>query len=62
MVIRMMKPNCYMASIDIKDAYYSVQLLNLTKNILGLGLQSNLNYPDSLGPDEIVQIIKGLDN
>ena len=25
-VIRMMKPNCYMASIDIKDAYYSVPI------------------------------------
>ena len=23
-VVRMMKPNCYIASIDIKDAYYSV--------------------------------------
>ena len=25
-VIRMMKPNCYMASIDIKDVYYSVPI------------------------------------
>ena len=25
-------------------------------------LQSNLDYPDSLGPDEIVRIIEGPDN
>ena len=28
----------------------------------GSNYQSNLDYPDSLGPDEIVRIIEGLDN
>ena len=32
-VVRMMKPNCYMASIDIKDAYYSVPVSDSDKNI-----------------------------
>ena len=35
-VIRMMKPNCYMASIDIKDAYYSVPIAETDQNILSL--------------------------
>ena len=29
---------------------------------MGYSVQSNLDYPDSLGPDEIVRIIEGLDN
>ena len=28
----------------------------------GLGIQSNLDYPDSLGLDEMVRIIEGPDN
>lgn len=34
MVIRMMKPKCYMASIDIKDAYYSVPIAETDKKYL----------------------------
>ena len=33
-VIRMMKPNCYMASIDIKDAYYSVPIAETDQKYL----------------------------
>lgn len=33
-VVRMMKPNCYMASIDIKDAYYSVPVADSDKKYL----------------------------
>ena len=33
-VIRMMKPNCYMASIDIKDAYYSVPIAETDQRYL----------------------------
>lgn len=34
MVIRMMKPNCYMASIDMKDVYYSVPIAETDKKYL----------------------------
>ena len=34
MVIRMMKPNYYMASIDIKDAYYSVPIAKTDQKYL----------------------------
>ena len=30
----MMKPNCYMASIDIKDAYYSVPIAGTDQKYL----------------------------
>ena len=33
-VIRMMKQNCYMASIDIKDAYYSVPIADTDQKYL----------------------------
>ena len=33
-VIRMMKPNCYMASFDIMDAYYSVPIAETDKKYL----------------------------
>ena len=33
-VVRMMKPNCYMASIDIKDAYYSVPVADSDQKYL----------------------------
>ena len=33
-VIRMMKANCYMASIDIKDAYYSVPIAETDQKYL----------------------------
>ena len=33
-VIRMMKHNCYMASIDIKDAYYSVPIADTDQKYL----------------------------
>ena len=32
-VVRMMKPNCYIASIDIKDAYYSVPVADSDQKI-----------------------------
>ena len=34
MVIRMMKHNCYMASVDIKDAYYSVPIADTDQKYL----------------------------
>ena len=33
-VVRMMKTNCYMASIDIKDAYYSVPVADSDQKYL----------------------------
>lgn len=41
-VIRMMKPNCYMASIDIKDAYYSVPIAATNQKYLKFEWKGNL--------------------
>ena len=38
-VIRMMKPGCYMASIDLKDAYYLLQSMQITRSSLSLYLK-----------------------
>ena len=41
-VIRMMKPNCYMASIHVKDAYYSVSIAATDQKCLKFEWQGKL--------------------
>lgn len=33
-VINLMRPNCYMGSIDLKDAYFSVSIINQSRKLL----------------------------
>ena len=49
--VRLMKPGCYMASVDLKDAYYSVQYTNHTKNFSNSHGEDNcFSFPACLMP------------
>lgn len=63
-VIRMMKPNCYMASIDIKDAYYSVPIAETDQKYLKFEWQGVLYkftcFPNGLAlcPRKFTKLLK----
>ena len=42
--IRLVKPGCYMASIDLKDAYYSVAICKDHQKINSLSLNGKESY------------------
>ena len=41
-VLTLVRPSCFMASIDIKDAYYSVKIRKRTKNTLNFSSKDNV--------------------
>lgn len=53
-VLRCVTPNCYMASIDLKQAYYSVKIDDFFQKFLKFRWKDNLYqytcYPNGLGP------------
>ena len=63
-VIRMMKPNCYMASIDLKNTYYSVPIAETDQKYLKFGCQGNLFkftcFPNGLAlcPRKFTKLLK----
>ena len=54
-VVRMLKPNCYMASTDIKDAYYSVPVTDSDKKYLKFEWQDTL-YKFSCFPNGLTLV------
>ena len=63
-VIHMMKPGCYMASIDIKDAYYSVPIDEYDRRFLKFEWDSNIYqftcFPNGLAlcPRQFTKLLK----
>ena len=63
-VIHMMKPGCYMASIDIKDAYYSVPIDDYDRRFLKFEWDSNIYqftcFPNGLAlcPRKFTKLLK----
>lgn len=63
-VVQMMKPGCYMASIDIKDAYYSVPIAVSDRKFLKFEWDSNIYqftcFPNGLAlcPRKFTKLLK----
>lgn len=63
-VVGMMKPNCYMASIDIKDAYYSVPVVDSDQKYHKFEWHDTLNkfsfFPNGLAlcPRKFTKLLK----
>ncbi len=45
MAIKMMKPGCFMSSIDLRDAYYSVLILPAHRKFLKFVLMARGTLP-----------------
>lgn len=62
--VAMMKPGCYMASIDLKDAYYSVSIAKLDRKYLKFSWRGNLYeltcFPNGLAfcPRKFTKLLK----
>ena len=56
--IEMVTPGCFMASIDLKDAYYSVSIANQDRKYLKVSWRNNLYqftcFPNGLAVPEKV--------
>ena len=48
----MITPNCYMAKLDIKDAYYSIPILEEHQKYLNFLFEGNL-YQFTFSPNEL---------
>ena len=63
-VLNLVTPNCYMAKIDIKDAYYSIPILPEHQKFLKFSLQGKLYkftcLPNGLcsGPRKFTKLLK----
>ena len=63
-VVNMVKPNCYMASIDLKDAYYSVPIASVDQKYLKFQWQGQLYkltcFPNGLAlcPRKFTKLLK----
>ena len=44
-VIKLMRPNCFMATIDLKDAYYSVPVSEKHQKYLKFGKETSTSLP-----------------
>ena len=64
--IRMMKPGCYMASIDLKEAYYSVPISSTDKKFLKFEWKGTLyqfvSFPNGLTlcPRKFTKLLKSV--
>ena len=62
--VAMMKPGCYMATIDLKDAYYSVSIAKLDRKYLKFSWRGNLYeltcFPNGLAfcPRKFTKLLK----
>ena len=63
-VLHMVKPRCFMASIDLKDAYYSVPIATVDQKYLKFQWRGKLNkyvcFPNGLAfcPRKFIKLFK----